>query len=169
MAPLVSLKPGRRNRDDSVWLRSKASKHYASKQDYIRDSEHVESICRGDDWDSQACVVHQQGDDGKHERNYKDEKCGRRKIEAHASTATSSEVPTSASSEEAEYNQKHHRANGGGDDRSDDTGTQPDAQLRQQPSSDKGADDSQRDVGDETEARALDDLSGQPAGNSADQ
>src|SRR5258706_5190871 len=104
-------------------LASKAAKQYANKKRYVGNREHVENICRGDDWDSQACVVHQEGEDGKHERNNKDRKAGRRKMEAPAATAahcTPSEVSASASSEEAENDQKQDRANGGGDDGGDD-------------------------------------------------
>ena len=57
---------------DSASLSSKASKQYAGKQYHVGNSKRVESICRGDDRDFQACVVRQQREDGKHERNNKD-------------------------------------------------------------------------------------------------
>ena len=46
--------------------------------------------------------------------------------------------------------------------------TEIDAELRKQPAADEGADDADDEVADETEACALDDLSGQPSGNNAD-
>ena len=51
----------------------------------------------------------------------------------------------------------------------DQAAAEPKAQFRQQPIADKGADDSERDVGDEPEAGAMDDQAREPSGGAADQ
>jgi hypothetical protein len=77
--------------------------------------------------------------------------------------------PSAPSVDEPENDQKHYGADRGGDDGGDDADAKVDAQLGQQPITDKGADDPNDDVVDETEAGALHDLSGKPSRNSANQ
>src|SRR6266487_5903172 len=84
--------------------------------------------------------------------------------------AASSPSPPAAAApiDQPKDQQKHHRADRGGDDRGDDAPSEMNTQFRQQPSADEGANDSNADVGHETEARTPHDLPGQPACDKAD-
>src|ERR1700682_278417 len=63
--------------------------------------------------------------------------------------------PLAPSVDEPENYQKHYGADRGGDNGGDDADAKMDAQLGQQPITDKGADDPNDDVVDETKAGAL--------------
>src|ERR1022692_2986556 len=100
MAPLALLNLADEI-DNSVRFGSKASKQYANKKHHIGNREHVENICRGDDWNSETGVVHQQRNDRQHERNNKNGNGGRCEMEAAAGiTSAPSGEPTSISSDE---------------------------------------------------------------------
>src|SRR5260370_16683002 len=79
--------------------------------------------------------------------------------------AASSPSPPAAAApiDQPKDQQKHHRADRGGDDPGDDAPSEMNTQFRQQPTADEGANDSNADVGHETEARTPHYLPGQPA------
>jgi hypothetical protein len=73
--------------------------------------------------------------------------------------------PTAAFSENSKNYQKQHGSDGGRGDRADHTGTNVDIQLRQQPGTDKSANDADDEVANETETCSAHELSGEPSGN----
>jgi hypothetical protein len=75
--------------------------------------------------------------------------------------------PPSAASNEAHDEQEQYGTYGGVEDCTDQSGSEMDAELGLQPASDKGAQDSDDNVADESEAGPLHDLAGEPAGNEA--
>jgi hypothetical protein len=77
--------------------------------------------------------------------------------------------PPPAPLEETENDQQRQGADRRDDDLGHKAAAEAKSQPRQQPIADKGADDPERDVGDESEAGALDEVSGQPPGDTADQ
>jgi hypothetical protein len=76
-------------------------------------------------------------------------------------------LPTPAAANEAHDEQEQNGANGGVDDCTDQSGSKMDPELGQQPASEKGTQDSNDKVTDESEASPLHDLAGEPAGNEA--
>jgi hypothetical protein len=64
--------------------------------------------------------------------------------------------------------QKHDCADGCIDDRSDDTGAQAEAKPGQEPTGNEGANDAKDKITDKAQTAAIDDLTGDPAGNDAD-
>jgi hypothetical protein len=74
----------------------------------------------------------------------------------------------STTSNEAHDQQEQYGTDSGVDDCTDQSGPEMDAELGQQPASDKGTQDSDDKVADESEAGPLHDLAGEPAGNEAD-
>jgi hypothetical protein len=76
-------------------------------------------------------------------------------------------LPTPAAANEAHDKQEQNGADGGVDDCTDQSGSKMDPELRQQPASEKGTQDSNDEVTDESEASPLHDLAGEPAGNEA--
>src|SRR6202021_2508106 len=84
----------------------------------------------------------------------------------NAPSPTSS--PPASATEQSEDEQEQHRADCGVDDRRDDSGAELDAQLGQQPPTDKGPDNSNDEVADDSKSGTLYDLAGQPSCNDAD-
>src|ERR1700737_489672 len=78
-------------------------------------------------------------------------------------------LPSAPSVDEPENEQKQDGADGGGDDGRHDPGTEVDAQLRQQPTADQGANDADADVGNHAEAGAANHLARKPSGDQTDQ
>jgi hypothetical protein len=76
-------------------------------------------------------------------------------------------LPPPAAANEAHDEQKQHGTYGGIDDGSDQSGTEMDAELGQQPASDQGTQQSDDKVADEPEAGSLHELTRQPAGDEA--
>jgi hypothetical protein len=74
----------------------------------------------------------------------------------------------SAASNEAHDQQEQYRTDGGVDDCTDQSSPKTDTELGQQPAPNKGAQDSDDKVADESEAGPLHDPAGEPAGNEAD-
>jgi hypothetical protein len=68
---------------------------------------------------------------------------------------------------EANDEQEQYGADRGTDDGTDQSCTEMDPELGQQPASDKGAQDSDDKVADESEAGPLHDLAGEPTGDKA--
>src|SRR5262245_37318443 len=77
--------------------------------------------------------------------------------------------PPASPIDQPENDKEDNGADRGRDDRRSDAGTEVDSQLRQQPASDEGADDTDADVGDDAVAGAANNFSGKPAGDQADQ
>jgi hypothetical protein len=77
-------------------------------------------------------------------------------------------LPSPSASNEAHDQQEQYGTDGGVDDGADQSSPKTDSELGQQPASDKGAQDSDDKVADESEAGPLHDLAGEPAGNEAD-
>src|SRR6266536_1995394 len=75
--------------------------------------------------------------------------------------------PSAPSVDEPKNYQKQYCADSSVDNGGDDAGPKMNAQLRQQPIADEGADDPNDDIGEETEAGALHDLSGKPSSDEA--
>jgi hypothetical protein len=75
--------------------------------------------------------------------------------------------PPSAASNEAHDEQEQYGTDCGVDDCADQSGPDMDPELWQQPASNKGTQDSDDKVADESEAGPLHDLAGEPAGNEA--
>jgi hypothetical protein len=75
----------------------------------------------------------------------------------------------SAASNEAHDQQEQYGTDGGVDDCTDQSGPKTDAELGQQPASNKGAQDSDDKVADESEAGPLHDLASKPAGYEANE
>jgi hypothetical protein len=89
--------------------------------------------------------------------------------------ATSGRLPTSpptpspsTSANEPDDQQQYQRADGGVDDRRNNARAKMDAELRKQPTTDKGAYDSNDEIAEDPKPGALHDLAGQPSGNEAD-
>jgi hypothetical protein len=74
-------------------------------------------------------------------------------------------LPTAASSDNPEDQQKYHGPDGGGGNRVHNPGANTDAQPGQQPRADEGADNPDDDVANDPEAGSLHELSGEPACN----
>ncbi len=78
-------------------------------------------------------------------------------------------LPAAAAAHQANDQQQDHRADGGIENLAHQAaGGDVDAEFREQPRGEEGADDADDDVADQAEAGALDDLAGEPAGNQAD-
>jgi hypothetical protein len=67
--------------------------------------------------------------------------------------------------DEPQDKEQQDRADGGVDDCSDDPCSEMNAELRQQPASDKGAQDPDNEITNDPETAPAHDLTGQPAGN----
>ena len=78
-------------------------------------------------------------------------------------------LPSAPSVDEPKNDQKQYCTDGGGYDRGNDPGAEVDAQLRQQPTADQGADDPNAEIGNETVAGTSYNLAGQPSRDEADQ
>jgi hypothetical protein len=81
------------------------------------------------------------------------------------SVTLSLRLPTAASVKESENKQEYYRTHGGADDGRDNSGTKMDAQTRQQPASNKSADDSDCDIGNQAKSSPSHDLPCQPSGD----
>jgi hypothetical protein len=78
-------------------------------------------------------------------------------------------LPTpSATAKEAHNEQKQYGTDRGVDDGTDQSRTEMDPELGQQPASDKGAHDPDNEVAKKSEAGPLNDLASEPACNEAD-
>jgi hypothetical protein len=75
--------------------------------------------------------------------------------------------PPSATTNEAHDEQEKYGPDGGVEDCSDQSGSEMDAEFGQQPASNKGTQDSDDKITDESEAGPLHDLAGEPAGDEA--
>jgi hypothetical protein len=73
--------------------------------------------------------------------------------------------PAAATLDEPQDKEQQYRADGGVDDCGDDPGSEMKAELRQQPASDKGAQDPDNEITNDPETAPAHDLTGQPAGN----
>jgi hypothetical protein len=76
-------------------------------------------------------------------------------------------LPPPAASNQAHDEQEQYGADGGVDDCTDQSDPEMDPELGQQPASDKGTQDSDDKVADESEAGPLHDLASEPAGDEA--
>jgi hypothetical protein len=85
-----------------------------------------------------------------------------------APAPTPASAPTASAADESEDQEEQQRADGGVDDRRDNTNAKVDAELGQQPLADEGADDSDDEVTDDPKAGALHDLARQPSGHDTD-
>jgi hypothetical protein len=74
-----------------------------------------------------------------------------------------------ATTDEPNDEQQHNCADRGVDNRADNADTKMNADLRQQPVTDEGADNSDYQVTNDPETGTLDDLSGEPAGDETNQ
>jgi hypothetical protein len=92
-----------------------------------------------------------------------------RPLPPSASAPTSAPAASNATSQKPNHEQKQDRANRGVDDRGDNPGTEMDTDLRQQPVANECPDDTDYEIGDESESGPPYDLSGQPAGNKTDE
>jgi len=72
-----------------------------------------------------------------------------------------------AAANEAHDEQEQYGTYGGIDDGSDQSGPEMDAELRQQPASDQGTQESDDKIADEPESGSLHELTRQPAGDQA--
>jgi hypothetical protein len=85
-----------------------------------------------------------------------------------ASAPASAPAASKATSQKPNHKQKQDGADGSVDDRGDNTGTEVDADLRQQPVANECADNAYYEIADESESGAPYDLSGQPTSNKTD-
>src|SRR5271154_1926531 len=76
--------------------------------------------------------------------------------------------PPAAAANQSDDQQQQQRTDGGVDDRGDHARAEMQAELRKQPTADKGARDSYKEDAEHSESGALHDLAGQPSGNEAD-
>jgi hypothetical protein len=76
--------------------------------------------------------------------------------------------PSAATSKKSHDEEQQYRSDGSVDDCTDHPGTKMDTQLRQQPASDKGAQNPDNDVPNDPKAGAANDLTCQPACDEAD-
>jgi hypothetical protein len=82
-----------------------------------------------------------------------------------ASTAAPTAAPAAPISDEPDDEKQHDRADGGIDDRADNSDTKMETELRHQPVANEGADNPDYHVTNEPKAGPLDDLTGQPPGS----
>lgn len=80
-------------------------------------------------------------------------------------TAAPSASPSTATAEKPHHEEQQYRADGGIDDRADDTAAEMDAEPGQQPTAYKGAQDTDDQIADDPESGPANDLTGQPACN----
>jgi hypothetical protein len=80
-------------------------------------------------------------------------------------TTAPSASPSTATAEKPHHEEQQYRADGGVDDRADDTAAEMDAELGQQPTAYKGAEDTDDQIADDPESGPAYDLTGQPACN----
>jgi hypothetical protein len=76
-------------------------------------------------------------------------------------------APAAAATDQFDYDQQHHRAYDGADKSANDSNSK-DAKIRQQPTANEGADDSNHQVAHKPEAGALNNLAGQPSSDETD-
>ena len=76
--------------------------------------------------------------------------------------------PCTSATNEPDYQQQYQRADGGLDDRRNNARAKMDAELRKQPTTDKGANNSNDEIADDPKSGALYEFAGQPSGNEAD-
>jgi hypothetical protein len=88
---------------------------------------------------------------------------------AAAPTTTPTTTPPSATGNDSDDDEQQDCTDGSVDDESDGSNTQVNVQSRQQPITDKSAEDAYDQVPDEAEPAAAYDLTCQPPGNNADQ
>jgi hypothetical protein len=84
-------------------------------------------------------------------------------------TAPPTAVPLAASTDQPYHDQQQDGADGGVDDRADNSDTKMDTDLRQEPVADEGANNSDDEVTNQAETCALYDLAGQPPRNEANE
>src|SRR5579872_4137731 len=77
-------------------------------------------------------------------------------------------APAAIAGDDPDNHQQHDRADHGIEDRGQDSGAQMDAKARQQPVTDKRADDPDGEVADQAEPAAVDNFAGEPSGDDAD-
>lgn len=82
---------------------------------------------------------------------------------------TPAAAPMTAAAYQPDDKEQHDGPNGRVDDRANDTRSEVDSELRQQPSSDQRPDYSDDQISDEPEPSSADDLARQPAGDDTDQ
>jgi hypothetical protein len=80
-------------------------------------------------------------------------------------TTAPSASPSTATAEKQYHEEQQYRADGGVDDRADDTAAEMDAELGQQPTAYKGTQDTDDQIADDPESGPAYDLTGQPAGD----
>jgi hypothetical protein len=91
--------------------------------------------------------------------------CGWDALRSPTPAAAPPASPSAATSKESHDEEQQYRTDGGVDDCADQSSTKMDAQLRQQPTSDKGTQNPDNEVANDPEAGALHDLTCQPACN----
>ena len=84
-------------------------------------------------------------------------------------TARTVALPTAAAPDKPYDEEQHDRANGGVDDRGDNSGTKLNTEPRQQPAPNEGTDDPDDEVTNKPKTGPAHDLTGQPAGDHANQ
>ena len=85
----------------------------------------------------------------------------------HLQTTAPSASPSTITAEKPHHEEQQYRADGGVDDRADDTTAEMDAEPGQQPTAYKGAQDTDDQIADDPESGPAHDLTGQPACNEA--
>jgi hypothetical protein len=91
------------------------------------------------------------------------------RLPASSPNTTRTPSPSASAANEPDDKQQDQRADGGVDDRRNDARAKMNAELRKQPTTNKGPYDSDDDIADDPEPGTLHDLTGQPSGNEADQ
>jgi hypothetical protein len=92
-----------------------------------------------------------------------------RRLPAPTPAAAPPASPSAATSEKPHDEEQQYRTDGSVDDCTDHPSTKMDTQLRQQPASDKGAQNPDNDVPNDPKAGAANDLTCQPACDEADE
>ena len=82
-----------------------------------------------------------------------------------APAAAPTASPSAAASNEPHDEEQQYRTDGGIDDGADHASAEMDAQLRQQPASDKGAQNPDKEIANDPKTGPAHDLTGQPAGH----
>jgi hypothetical protein len=92
----------------------------------------------------------------------------RTKRPAYLPTPPPPPAPSASATYEPDDQQQYQRADGGVDNRRNNAQAKMDGKLRKHPSTDEGADDSNKDIADDPKPCASHDLTGQPSGDEAD-
>jgi hypothetical protein len=89
----------------------------------------------------------------------------RRDVSPSPSTTAPSAAPPTASADQQHDEEQQYRADGSVHDRADDAVAKMDAEPRQQPTADKGAQDTDNQITDDPKSGPSYDLTRQPAGD----